>query len=396
MDEHFAFLLPIIMAVFGGAFLFAWRWGARNALPWGAGYLCGGVAFCIPVIAPYFPSRFWALLADALFATSFYLYGQGILQHAGAKDMRLVRMAIWAVSVGLCAFAIFGSHSLRLELAASDLGCFLLIALPLGVMARRMRRKVDHALFAAVSLVALDTLSRGTTVMLTTPSDQRAAFLSTDYAFLMQVLASMLAPVMALTALAASVSRVVADYQRDAFTDPLTGLLNRRGFWDAVALRERRGKVPGCVVICDIDHFKRINDAHGHAVGDAVITAFAATIRADLPPGAIAARFGGEEFLIHLPRTRPDEAVGFAQAVRRAFAGADWDGTGISYPLTASFGLSEYLEDDSSLEVAIERADLAMYEAKLAGRDKVRIMKSNGTGDMVPEAPAPQLRLIAG
>jgi diguanylate cyclase (GGDEF)-like protein len=395
LDDHFAFLLPIMMVVFGGAFMFAWRWGAGNALPWGAGYLCAAIAFCIPVVAPHFPSRAWALLADALFATSFFLYGQGVLQHVDAEGFRRFRIAIWSISVGLCAYAIFGSGSLRLELAASDLGCFLLIALPLGVMAVRMRRGIDRALFGVVSLVALDNLFRATTVMLTTPSDQRIAFLSTDYAFLMQLLAGMLAPAMGMTALAASILRVVADYQRDAFTDSLTGLLNRRGFWDAIARRERRGRRPGCVVICDIDHFKRINDAYGHAAGDSVIAAFAATIRASLPSGAIAARFGGEEFLIYLPGEESGDAVRFAQAVRQAFANRDWRGMDTSRP-TASFGLSEYMAEDSALEVAIERADLAMYEAKLAGRDKVRIMKSTATGDVASDALSANLRLVAG
>ncbi len=394
MEDHFAFLLPIMMFVFGCAFLFAWRWGARNALPWGAGYLCAAIAFCIPVIAPFFPTKFWALLADALFATSFFLYGQGIVQHVGVRGFPRVRVAGWGISVGLCAYAIFGSQSLRLELSASDLGCFFLIALPLCLMAVRMRGGIDRALFAAVTLVALDNLVRGTTVMLTTPSDRPVAFLATEYAFLMQVLASILGPVMGLTALAATILRVVADYQRDAFTDPLTGLLNRRGFWDTITRAERKGRAQACIVICDIDHFKRVNDAHGHAVGDRVIGAFAAMIRDNLPSGAIAARFGGEEFLVHLPDVQPDEAVRFASAVRQAFAREDWTGEGIAHPLTASFGLAEFRAADLSLEAAIERADLAMYEAKLAGRDRVRIMKSSTAQDRDAVTARPPLRLV--
>ena len=129
---------------------------------------------------------------------------------------------------------------------------------------------------------------------------------------------------------------VLTRYRHDAHVDPLSGLLNRRGFEEAVAHHDAGGSL----IACDIDHFKRVNDAHGHGLGDRVIVALADALRALAPADAAIARFGGEEFILFLPGADPAMATGIADAIRLRFAEQAASRLGLPGPLTASFGLT--------------------------------------------------------
>lgn len=369
MGETFAFLLPIMMFMFGCAFLTVWRWGARAALPWGVGYICAAAAFSVPVLCAAFPGAKLAVLADTLFATSFFFYGQALLVHLRAPLYLRARLAIWAGAIGLAIVSVHVIGSMRAEIVTNDYSCTALLVFPWLILRKRIDRPIDRALLAITTLVMLDNVTRASTVFLTTP-DQSHQLLSTFYGFVMQTTATVFGMIFALTGLAAVTLDMLADYRAEALTDPLTGLLNRRGFERAV-VRLKAGAPAGSVVTCDIDHFKRVNDTFGHAAGDRVIAALAELIRARLPAGAIAARFGGEEFVVHLPRSNAAEATRFANAVRLSFSAHEW--TDVDGPLTVSFGLSAVQAEDASLDDAIQRADEGLYDAKKAGRNRVSI-----------------------
>lgn len=154
-----------------------------------------------------------------------------------------------------------------------------------------------------------------------------------------------------------------------ADTDSLTGLLNRRAFirrgQDAV--RHARASGSLAAILLDIDHFKRINDAHGHDVGDVAIKAVASLIAGT----GIAGRLGGEEFALLLPDRGLAEAVSFAERLRRrAVAVRIPTENGPPVQLACSFGVSA-LGEDETLDGLIKRADVALYEAKASGRDRV-------------------------
>ena len=164
--------------------------------------------------------------------------------------------------------------------------------------------------------------------------------------------------------------------QNEALTDPLTGLLNRRGlereytrrFEAAPADFERCG-----VLIADIDHFKRINDTYGHAFGDQVIRAAGQATGQVVKGRDLIARWGGEEFLILLPETPRNGALILAEQVRAAFAKVRIRRAGSEEyleKLTLSLGVAMPLPGES-LEHAIARADAALYKAKYAGRNRV-------------------------
>jgi len=121
----------------------------------------------------------------------------------------------------------------------------------------------------------------------------------------------------------------------------------------------------------DIDHFKRINDVHGHDAGDRTLVAVADQLRSTCRQGDLVARWGGEEFVMLLPETQGDQAHALAERLREAFAGtAVALGNGGSTTFTASFGVA-VRSDATSLEDVLRASDAALYAAKDAGRDRV-------------------------
>ena len=159
-----------------------------------------------------------------------------------------------------------------------------------------------------------------------------------------------------------------SDLIRLAETDPLTSLLNRRAFLQRTRDAAQRAGSFGqiCAVLVDIDHFKRINDEHGHDVGDAAIKAVAALIGEQ----GIAGRLGGEEFAIVLPGHRLAEAEALAGRLRLKASDLRIRSPKGPVRFTCSFGVSEWSEGET-VEGLLKRADIALYEAKTTGRNRV-------------------------
>jgi diguanylate cyclase (GGDEF)-like protein len=167
-----------------------------------------------------------------------------------------------------------------------------------------------------------------------------------------------------------SVGQSLDEVAVQARTDPLTGLLNRRALAEIAVpalARARRSGSPLSLVLLDIDHFKQVNDAHGHAAGDAVLVGIAAMLRSRLRAGDGCARLGGEEFVLLLPDTGEAQALQVAEALRAQLAASDVAGVG---PSTASFGVSTG-RGDADFDTLLREADRAMYAAKAAGRNRV-------------------------
>jgi diguanylate cyclase (GGDEF)-like protein len=157
-----------------------------------------------------------------------------------------------------------------------------------------------------------------------------------------------------------------------AARDPLTGILNRRGFEEeairviANAVRHRQ---PLSLALADLDRFKTVNDAHGHAVGDMVLRRFAADVSEAVRLGDLFARIGGEEFVLLLVNTPGEAAVAVVDRLRQEVATRSF---GTEPPLTATPKLVvTVLEPGDTLESLLSRADEALYRSKLAGRDRV-------------------------
>ena len=158
-----------------------------------------------------------------------------------------------------------------------------------------------------------------------------------------------------------------------ATRDELTGLINRRAMLDLMALehsRSLRSGRPLLLAQLDIDHFKPINDQHGHATGDRALQAFAGTVRASLRDSDVLARWGGEEFVLMLTDTSADHARELLERIRHAVQALEIAHNAGSLQLTVSIGLAQHLPGDT-VEHTLERADQALYHAKALGRNRV-------------------------
>lgn len=164
------------------------------------------------------------------------------------------------------------------------------------------------------------------------------------------------------------------DLARAADTDPLTGLLNRRGFSqraDRLLAASTAEGLPGCVAVFDLDHFKRVNDVLGHAAGDELLVAFAALLDETFAETDLVARAGGEEFVAYLPGSDVEAAARSCEAVRCQLEARSLtlDRPSVC-PTTVSIGLA-VIDPSRSLAENLEKADEALYRAKTAGRNRL-------------------------
>lgn len=169
-------------------------------------------------------------------------------------------------------------------------------------------------------------------------------------------------------------ARAKGEIEELARRDGLTGLLNRRAFFEAAeeALRQaREQRTPLTLLVLDADHFKAINDGHGHAAGDEALKVIASTLLAATRQYDLVGRIGGEEFAVLLRNAAPDEAGLVAERIVSAVALADFRRGGRPVPLSVSVGIA-VLEPGLDLDGLFARADAALYAAKWAGRGRSR------------------------
>lgn len=171
--------------------------------------------------------------------------------------------------------------------------------------------------------------------------------------------------------------------REQSIRDPLTKLFNRRYMEEALALETARAAQSGqplSIVMCDVDHFKRFNDSHGHEPGDLLLTAVAALIQAHFRQGDIVCRYGGEEFTVIVPGTPANRVRERVETLRLAVRSLTIDHQGYTLgPVTMSFGIDSWTGgDDRSLSALQGEADRALFHAKRLGRDRIEFSSHMG------------------
>jgi len=169
-------------------------------------------------------------------------------------------------------------------------------------------------------------------------------------------------------------ARAKEEAERLAITDPLTGLFNRRFLEEKLSNELIRAKAHNnylSIVMADIDHFKRINDAYGHKVGDEVLKALALILRANTRENDTVARYGGEEFVILLSNVSKYDAYRIAERIRLEIEDTSFEEIGVPEKITVSFGISCFPEDGEDAIDLLKKADQALYQAKSQGRNRV-------------------------
>lgn len=173
-------------------------------------------------------------------------------------------------------------------------------------------------------------------------------------------------------------SDVIDMHYRNSVTDPLTKLFNRRHFMTQAAAMissANRHAFPMSIILCDIDHFKQVNDNHGHNVGDKVLVKFADILKNQAREEDVVARFGGEEFIILLPQTNAHGAKALARRMCEVTRGIIIESPHGEFQFTASFGVATF-DSTINIEENIKNADEALYLAKESGRNQVMVYSS--------------------
>lgn len=195
------------------------------------------------------------------------------------------------------------------------------------------------------------------------------------YGFLLQILGNF---AMTIFVYGVTADRIEQRLRLSAWIDGLTGIGNRQ--WFAAWVPEHLNRNDAILAI-DLDHFKMVNDQHGHLIGDAVLVAAARAFREGIRDGDVLARYGGEEFVIYLPAGGREGGVEVAERLRRALAGLTIPGAPPFLRVTASLGLAVAGEDGLKRIDVYRLADLALYRAKQGGRDQLVIHEDGAEGD---------------
>lgn len=376
------FILAINMSVAGllaAAFLFIAAYDRDQRAPrWIAlGYGLGILYVVLEFLVGLLPER------ETLVVLAAYMTFAGALAAANVgialKYARPVPQRLTLVLLALAMLTILTHLTPQLSLVPMvvyQLPYFLLQALgAVLVMRAPSKRPLDFVLCVLLALSALQFLAKPLIgLALGNIGTTTDAYMGTTYALFSQTISSVCYLAVAVTLLIIMMRDMLGAMAVKSETDPLSGVLNRRGFEERAApiLHAYQGsRVPLSLVLCDLDHFKATNDTFGHHTGDLVIAAFARQLVLAASPGQIVGRVGGEEFAIILPGANLPVARLYAEGVRSGFSTLHIAGAPPGRAFTASFGVAE-LEAGEGVVELMERADAALYSAKTAGRDCVR------------------------
>lgn len=315
--------------------------------------------------------RFFSSLAIAFGAISQWLMYLAVQGWVGKRSFGRLNLALMVL--GPLGYAIgFSDYAFRVGWANFMVaGQMLIVAWATLYPRNQAQRGWRWLLGFALLMLALATLARG--IVGGFFPDQYPSFRSPHPINLAWLIAVNVTVVLGTVAMMVAWREEVEQTLRDlAMKDPLTGLLNRRGFFDlgeAALARARRHSVPWVLMMLDLDHFKRVNDNHGHEVGDRALALFARLMAENQRAGDLAGRIGGEEFGVLLSHANPAAAIAFDERLRERLLTTSKAELG--FELNFSAGLVQALADPENLQSVLQRADTALYRAKGAGRGQM-------------------------
>ena len=347
---------------------------ARGARLWIAGL--GANVLSVPFFALRGPAPDNGLLVagNALFALAWICYWASFDRFFGNRRPQWLYGAPLAVAVLLTLALDQAVKSRALLLGALYAGLTWTIAATVWRRQREFRTHVILMLAVGYFLAGCSFLVRGLAVFFSSlpQPDPFAPSMAQDVAMFLSV-PGLIACTLGFVLLHRD--RAEQEVRRLADVDPLTGLQNRRGFEAAFARELREAACTQSwtsLALVDIDHFKAVNDRHGHARGDEALRLLARIIARELRGGDVVARIGGDEFCVLLSGASPERAASVAERLRRTVAGHDWGCLGLAAPLTVTIGLSSHRggADDEGADF-MRLADMALLAAKEMARDMV-------------------------
>ena len=313
------------------------------------------------------PSQWLSGISLAGIAAFYLLVRTGLSQHLGRDPSLTLPQSVFGVLITAWGYAI--DPALRGAVIA-----IMLLNLVWGMFVLSQRQAFGLYLFGLASLGVAMAWGAWNDPQRFPPAVEALHF---SFAAILMTAVSVLSVNMArlrakLGARSAELRAALERIQYLAHHDELTRISNRRHLSEQLAIEQQRQRQHGdamSLVLIDIDHFKAVNDHHGHAAGDAVLRHFALTLQATLRSTDFAGRWGGEEFLVVTPQASAATAAALVERLRAALAVTPFDAIVPGLRITFSAGVAECAPGED-LHQAIDRADRALYQAKQAGRDR--------------------------
>lgn len=361
-------------ALAGSLLLLSWlqhRSIAALAL-WGTGFITASLATALIIVGRGTIPDFWSIIVgNAVLATAYGILWSGARKFEGKNTSPLLALLGAALWIAACSIGpIYARPEARAAVIAAIAIAYTLLAISELWRGRDdggWRWPIVLLLLGHAASVPMHIPLAGawwhpdpSEVNLLTFMIFEGAFVTICSAYLFGGLAK---------------DRIAASYRHAALTDPLTGVANRRSFFETGERLLRRAGRAGqrtALLMLDLDRFKSINDRFGHQTGDAVLAAFCRLAAAQMRPADLFGRLGGEEFAMLLPDTDEQDALRLAERLRSAFAAASHVVARHAVAATVSIGVAISDGANADLDALLQAADEALYRAKIAGRNCVK------------------------
>ena len=384
-QSYFQLLNPLIMLTFSGGFLLLWHHARdiRSLRFLAASYFAGACAMIADFLQFAMDPDFASVLLSVLYLAASVFFCAGLHQlYRNRVPWKVLTVSATAVFVAYSVYR-YGLVNVVPSAWIINTGIASLYFHSIYDLRSEMRNGVHRVLqgvvFASVVLLLLRTAAVFWYVGATmTEADYSGSLASVTLQLLLVIVSLAVAGVLFVMYGMEIVRRLTETSE----TDPLTGLLNRRGLEARIASLADNGPAGDAsyaVVMADIDRFKSVNDTHGHAAGDAVIKAFARLLREAARDNDFVVRWGGEEFLVVIAHAEAGVARLFAEAVRARWETLRHDRLG-GRSVTASFGIAVW-HGGQDLTSAGRAADTALYRAKSEGRNRVCVHEAEAGED---------------
>lgn len=368
-----ALIAPAILSVFALGFVWVWSIARRRPHPLLLAAACilfaaGASSQLLHWPADPGPN---ALASGLAYTLAVLAACQGILLRSG-KTLRPSLAAGFLVAImGLLWYFFYVERSLTARIYTQNFGYgAVMLATALHLLPSRRTRTIDRVLFWVLLICALQFFPRTVLTMggLSDISDA-GSFGQTLFWQVLQLSLAIVGAGLALTILAATVTDLMDELRRERDGDGLTGVLNRRGFEEQAA-RLLADKAQAVLILCDLDHFKGINDTYGHDAGDEVLKRFGALLRDSARPADLVGRMGGEEFALLLVGADMHRAHRVAEELRSGLEATRFSFLPSQNGLTASFGIAPR-KQGRNIRNMMKAADRQLYAAKAGGRNRI-------------------------
>ncbi len=372
-------LNPAIGLSFATVFFLLWLHRRERYIAYAAGaYVATAIAFLIQDVAPTLPMQLQRLPANIGFLLTGALFAAAIIRRYGLAVAWRAIAATMLVSTIVFTWFLIARPSIPGRIYAISIGAGIIaLMIVRALWPLDKPHLIDKVLFLVALFSAANLIVRP--ILILTLSDGYATydgFQQSIYWTTVQFSQAMVSVVAAISLMVAVAIDQISELRRQVDDDNLSGLLNRRGFEGAAGAAVRActdaGR-PAALLIADLDHFKAINDTHGHIAGDLCLQSVARVLLATLPGGSVAARYGGEEFCVVLPGMDLDAVLAIAEDVRAALqAMPPLNGNAGGPAVTSSIGaVSRVPSGVACADLLLTLADGALYLAKANGRNRV-------------------------